>query len=307
VEVELNARFLSRSESARSELRGYPEEDKYDKDEVVIYEVGIFDEAQWEKSEAIESVNGKSYCSNKRKYAGEIMQVGIKHDGSWAQSTAQLTNREHMLRKTLHSKQVPHMYRFAVMDCSTEIERRARRDGRPVPRILTEITIKGIDNGVVTQFSYEQVGMLQLNMVLFVVLASMLYSLVSDYRRQIARTDRWFSPHPIMIVSSSIQVLGVLFSALSLWSFSYNGEGYILLDVLSKIFDGLSETVMSILLIEMASGWTLTYANVDLDEQIEVYIPVVLLIAMVHIIIATLTFVDIDSQHKHHDYAGLQG
>jgi uncharacterized BrkB/YihY/UPF0761 family membrane protein len=34
---------------------------------------------------------------------------------------------------------------------------------------------------------------------------------------------------------------------------------------------------------------------------------VVVLITMVHIIIATLTFVDVDASHKHHDYAGVQG
>ena len=45
----------------------------------------------------------------------------------------------------------------------------------------------------------------------------------------------------------------------------------------------------------------------DFEESIEIFIPAVILIAMVHIIIATLTFVDIDASHKHHDFAGLQG
>ena len=57
----------------------------------------------------------------------------------------------------------------------------------------------------------------------------------------------------------------------------------------------------------MASGWTLLFNDVDIDEQIELFIPVIVLIAMVHIVIATLTFVDVDSAHKHHDFAGVQG
>jgi hypothetical protein len=77
--------------------------------------------------------------------------------------------------------------------------------------------------------------------------------------------------------------------------------------VLSKIVDGFSETAMSILLIQMATGWTLTFSNLDIEDSIEIFIPAIILIAMVHIIIATLTFVDIDAAHKHHDFAGLQG
>lgn len=57
----------------------------------------------------------------------------------------------------------------------------------------------------------------------------------------------------------------------------------------------------------MATGWTLTYNDVDVEESIEIYIPAIILIAMVHIIIGVLTFVDIDASHKHHDFAGLQG
>jgi len=55
----------------------------------------------------------------------------------------------------------------------------------------------------------------------------------------------------------------------------------------------------------MASGWTLTFNDVNIDDSIEIFIPAVILIAMVHIIIATLTFVDIDASHKHHDFAGI--
>ena len=69
-----------------------------------------------------------------------------------------------------------------------------------------------------------------------------------------------------MIISSGFQVISVFFTAMNLWCFSYDGEGYIALDVLSKIFDGFSETGMSILLIQMASGWTVLYNNVDVDE-----------------------------------------
>jgi hypothetical protein len=94
---------------------------------------------------------------------------------------------------------------------------------------------------------------------------------------------------------------------LSLWDYSYDGEGYVICDVISKILDGISETAMSVLLIQIASGWTLTFSAIDVDEGIEIYFPMIALIVMVHIIISVLTFVDIDASHKYHDFGGLQG
>ena len=109
--------------------------------------------------------------------------------------------------------------------------------------------MKNVISGVQTQFSYESIGLLRLNSVLFLVLAAMLYQLVADYRRQYRRTERWMSPHPIMIISSGLQVFSVFLTCLNLWIFSGNGEGFLACDIISRIFDALSETTMSLLLI----------------------------------------------------------
>lgn len=79
------------------------------------------------------------------------------------------------------------------------------------------------------------------------------------------------------------------------------------LDVLSKIIGGVSEVTMSMLLILLGTGWTMTYQNLDFDDGIEIYLPMTALVVMVQVIVAALTFVDIDASHKYHDFAGLQG
>ena len=53
------------------------------------------------------------------------------------------------------------------------------------------------------------------------------------------------------------------------------------LDVLSKIVGGLSEVAMSLLLILLATGWTLSYQNLDIDDGLEIYLPMTALIVMV--------------------------
>ena len=79
------------------------------------------------------------------------------------------------------------------------------------------------------------------------------------------------------------------------------------LDVLSKIISGLSEVAMSLLLILLATGWTLSYQSLDIDDGLEIYLPMTALIVMVQIIVAALPFVDVDASHKYHDFAGVQG
>lgn len=64
---------------------------------------------------------------------------------------------------------------------------------------------------------------------------------------------------------------------------------------------------MSLLLFLLASGWKLHFQDIDYDENLELHLPIITLVGMVHIIIAGLTFVDLDASHKYHDFSGLQG
>ena len=63
---------------------------------------------------------------------------------------------------------------------------------------------------------------------------------------------------------------------------------------------------MSMLLIQLISGWTVTYQDIELDDNMEIYVPIMLLVVMVEIIITALTFIDVDSSsHRYHDFAGI--
>ena len=64
---------------------------------------------------------------------------------------------------------------------------------------------------------------------------------------------------------------------------------------------------MSTLLVILASGWKLLYEDINSNDNEDVYIPFIAITFIVHVVIAALTFVDIDASHKYHDYAGMQG
>ena len=90
-----------------------------------------------------------------------------------------------------------------------------------------------------------------------------------------------------------------------LWTYSNDGEGVLPADILAKVFSAISEIIMSMLLIQLVSGWTVTYQNIELDDNMEIYIPIMLFIVMIEVVITALTFVDVDSSsHRYHDFAG---
>ena len=62
---------------------------------------------------------------------------------------------------------------------------------------------------------------------------------------------------------------------------------------------------MSGLIIMIASGWTLTFQDIDYDNNLDIYLPVGATLMAVHLVLASMTYIDLESSHKYHDYAGL--
>ena len=110
-----------------------------------------------------------------------------------------------------------------------------------------------------------------------------------------------------MLTSLLAQVVALLFETLHLWWYSSDGDGILVLDILGKMAQASSEVTMSVLLLMLANGWTTLYQEIDIDDGAEIYLPIGALVIMIHVVVAALTFVDIDASHKYHDFAGIQG
>jgi len=41
-----------------------------------------------------------------------------------------------------------------------------------------------------------------------------------------------------------------------------------------------------------------------MDDRLEIFIPGAALTVMIHVMVAALTFVDVDANHKYHDFSG---
>jgi len=69
----------------------------------------------------------------------------------------------------------------------------------------------------------------------------------------------------------------------------------------------LSEITFSSLLMMIASGWTLTFQDLDIDGNLDIYLPIGSIVIVVHLVLAAMTYIDFDASHKYHDFAGIQG
>ena len=69
----------------------------------------------------------------------------------------------------------------------------------------------------------------------------------------------------------------------------------------------LSEITLSSLIMLIANGWTITYQEIDIDNNLDIYLPVGAVVIVIHLTLAAMTYVDYDDYHKYHDFAGVQG
>ena len=97
----------------------------------------------------------------------------------------------------------------------------------------------------------------------------------------------------------------MFFQLLHQWLYTQNGAGSIFLDLISKFSEAMSESAISLMLFMLASGWKVHFHDVEQDENMEIHVPITAIIGVIHLVIAALTFVDIDASHKYHDYSGF--
>jgi hypothetical protein len=95
-----------------------------------------------------------------------------------------------------------------------------------------------------------------------------------------------------------------LFKVIHIWIYSVNGYGIPVFDFFSQAFEVLSQLIVSILFILMASGWSIKYKE---WPDADIYIPIVLLVVMLNLMVVGLGRITNDSYYKFSDFEGIPG
>ena len=94
------------------------------------------------------------------------------------------------------------------------------------------------------------------------------------------------------LIALSFQILGILSDTSHHYVYSIDGRGYVVMDVFSTIFDMISESIMTLLILMMANGWMSSFVKTNEDDYLDMYLPIMMIIMFVHIVFGILTFVD---------------
>jgi hypothetical protein len=75
-------------------------------------------------------------------------------------------------------------------------------------------------------------------------------------------------------------------------NYSYNGVGYLVLNIFGTLFDMLSECTMTLLLLMMANGWMTRFHKYDIDDGLDIWAPLFMMVLLVHIVFGALIYID---------------
>ena len=110
-------------------------------------------------------------------------------------------------------------------------------------------------------------------------------------------------PNTYCLIALTFQLISLMTDLVYWQKYSINGESVVLLDYSTTIFEMASESIMTILLLMIASGWMIKDSKLDARMD-KYYIPFSLVVIAVHLCIGCLTFIDQDAYHKFHDFNG---
>lgn len=155
-----------------------------------------------------------------------------------------------------------------------------------------------------SHISQEEEGLLGPHLIMtaifFFFFGHTLFKLIGYYKKE-EQID-----YPLLVLDAAcfLEFMALLFETLHLLTTKWYGESAFGTDFLSSIFSVLAQFTMTLLLILIATGWSITYGNI---EDLDLLIPLGALVATLHLIFAIVGKIGEDDPLKMHDYDSWAG
>ena len=190
------------------------------------------------------------------------------------------------------------MYYLAVMDCDDEIN--SVLGDNLHARLALDVELKA-DRG---EYSYEMQWQFHMDCCFLAVFAILPMVMTKEFLNFVKRYELLNTPHLYCLIGISCQLIACIFKAIYSGMYMIDGRSHMLLDVLGMIFDMLSECIMTMLVLMLANGWMTRFNKIDMDEGMELYVPLFLLVVIIHVSLGAFTYVEMDAHHKYLDFEG---
>lgn len=227
-------------------------------------------------------------CKEKLEYNRIAKSVEIPNAGNeWSAIVEQVLN-QHARRRT---------YFFVLMDCEGNIQGK-NSSGL---KIEFEIEMLNVDN---SHFSSEEEGFLYPYFFLMLVCSYFLAKNVQKIIRQYNKEEELDWAFLLANATLLFQLLNIFFDWLHMVIYASNGHGSFVLQLFGLIFGIASQFTMAIIFILVSWGWTINYTEL---ENFDIYIPLAVLLGIVHMMIMGLSKITDDESSKFHSYGGFAG
>ena len=245
-------------------------------EELPFLSLNIYQDGQW--LTALEASDCQAHLSPSTE-----KQIRIPLNGTWSSP----------LVGSLQQLKGVHMWYFAISDCAKNLPEKAK--------IRVEVSIKTRDG---SEFSYERESLLYIYAVGALTLLLTLGRRNIELWRRYRRTEDWNSREVCLGVAIALELTGLILQFGHLGVYAYNGYGVMLFDFFSQLFHSFSQLLITILLILISTGWTLTFRAFPAPEG---YVPVILLTIILNLATVAVSKVTADSHSQFSDYEGLAG
>ena len=245
-------------------------------------EVNLILDTEWEQANDYETD-----CNRRNMQNVKNNTVKFPANGEWGE----------MLIRHMNVNRRHFVWFLVASDCGHKLHATDRK----MPPVEVEIHWSGVDG---TEFSHEEIGLSFIYSLL--VVGCLLLCLVSGFKyyAETRKTEKIDSPLMILCIAVLMESVSIALQWIHLSVYGDNGEGVPTFDILSIMLEVASQFALTLLFILIARGWTITYTNFG---NIDVYVPLVILLFLVHLIIAGLTYITNDANYKYHDFEGVQG
>ena len=181
------------------------------------------------------------------------------------------------------------------------------------PKTLPAVTFKNMKfeyqlnilNSDGSEFSGDEQGLVWFNIIFSIVYTVAIiinFMKTRDYYRKEEEVD-WAMV--MLIAAMAFELFNFLSELFHQYLYAYNGYGNAFFNFNSTCNAVMSRTMITILLLLFSWGWCIDWK--DLGEDIDLYIPMAILVFTIHIMVVALSRITTDDHNNHHDYDGITG
>jgi len=240
----------------------------------------IYLDEEWDKVRTLDT------CEEKEKYARMIKPIEIPTDGSWSEKVSG------MLTQSIRT----HVWFFVLADCNSKLSGHAQGNS-----IRWELEVLNSDG---SHFSQEENGMITpLLIVLTVIIGFFISNSIKFYK--FYKTEESIDyPTLIITISLFLEFLSLVFEISHYWIYSIDGKGSFLFNFANQALSITSQFLITCLLLLMAYGWSIKFLKF---QDMDVFIPLGVLLGIIHILIVGIGRVIDDESYRYHDYENWAG